>query len=116
MPNSISTKGVWATLDLQTSAATLFIYDAAPDVAKRQQLVSYPFRVAAPILPWSEKGVLTQINSTTTVASPRVSSRQSVSLQKPAFIDDVIQVSQDILQVAFGLTTHLTESLFGTMY
>ncbi len=116
VPNSISTKGVWATLDLQTSGATLFIYDAAPDVAKRQQLVSYPFRVAAPILPWSEKGVLTQINSTTTVASPRVSSRQSVSLQKPAFIDDVIQVSQDILQVAFGLTTHLTESLFGTMY
>ena len=97
---------------MQTFGTTLFIYDAAPDVEKRQQLVSYPFQIADPILPWSEKNVLTQINSTATVVSPR----QSVSLQKPAFIDDVIQASQDILQVAFDLTAHLTESLFGTMY
>jgi len=116
VPNSDSTKGVWATLDLQTSGAILFIYDAAPDVAKRQQLVSYPFRVADPILPWSEKGVLTQVNPIVATVSPYASSEQSASLQTPTFVDDLVQVSQDVFQVAFNLTAHLTERLFSTMY
>ncbi len=63
VPNFDSTKGVWATLELQTSDTTLSIYDAAPDVAKRQQLVSYPFPIADPVLPWSDKDVLIPNNA-----------------------------------------------------
>jgi len=116
VPNSDSTKGVWATLDLQTSGATLFIYDAAPDIANRQQLTSYPFPISDPILPWSEKDVLLQTNPTITTVLPHGSPQQSAPLQIPALLNDFVQVSQDIIQTAFSLTTHLTEKLFDTMY
>jgi hypothetical protein len=116
VPNFDTTKGVWATLDLQTSGATLFIYDAAPDIANRQQLESHSFPISDPILPWSEKGVLIQSNPIVATVSPYVSSEQSASLQTPTFVDDLVQVSQDVFQVAFNLTAHLTERLFSTMY
>ncbi len=116
VPDFASAKGVWVTLDLQTSAATLFIYDAAPDCANRQQLVSYPFPISDPILPWSEKDVLLQTYSTVSQALPHVSPQPPVSFSTSAFVADLVQVSQEIIQTAFSLTTHLTERLFSTMY
>jgi len=116
LPKFDSAKGVWVTLDLQTSGATLFIYDAAPDAANRQQLASYPFQTADPILPWSRKGVLAPINPTTDTALPQISRQQSGSLQCLTFVDDIVQSSQNILQVAFSFTMSLTERFFGPMY
>jgi len=116
VPNFDAAKGVWATLDLQTSGATLFIYDAAPDVAKRQQLASYPFPISEPISPWSEEGVLIQAEPLATTASPYVSPQQSTLLRTHTLTDDLVQVSQGVLQAAFNLTAHLTERLFSTMY
>ena len=116
VPNFDSAKGVWATLDLQIAGATLYIYDAAPDNANRQLLVSYPFPISDPILPWSKKGILLQTAPTVTRISPHVSAQQSASLQTTAVLRDFAQVSQDIIEMAFKLTTHLTERVFDTMY
>lgn len=110
------TKGVWATLDLQISGANLSIYDAAPDVAKRRQLVSYPFQIDDPVLPWSEKDVLVQANPIVDTVSLHLLSQQLPLSKTPTIVDDFIQVGQSVLQVAFNLTTHLTERLFSTMY
>lgn len=52
VPNSYPDQGVWATLELQVDqAATLKIYNAAPDVSDRQCLVTHPFPLKEPVLP-----------------------------------------------------------------
>lgn len=43
VPDPQPQQGVWVTLDLTPQAATLSIYDAAPDVLTRTCLISYPF-------------------------------------------------------------------------
>jgi hypothetical protein len=44
-------QGVWVTLALSPTAATLTIFDAAPDAAERKQLVVYPFPLKESGLP-----------------------------------------------------------------
>jgi len=116
VPEFDPTKGVWATLDLQVTGATLLIYDTAPDAAERQQLASYPFQIDGPVLPWSEKDVLLQASPIVTAVSPHISPQQSPLLQTLTLADDFIQVGQGVLQAAFNVTAHLTERLFSTMY
>lgn len=112
VPEFDSTRGVWATLDLQLSGAILRIYDTAPDVTQRQLLVSYPFDVADPILPWSENDVfLPELPQ-----AIRVLPQQSQPFQTPTLADSFFHVGQGVLQTAFTLTTHLVEHLFDTMY
>lgn len=112
VPDSDTAKGVWATLDLQISGATLSIWDAAPDATEPQQLISYPFQIDDPILPRLEQAVVVQANPTVSTVSTQPSSLLGVS----SVADDLIQVGQDVLQTAFHLTAHLTRRLFGTMY
>jgi transposase InsO family protein len=112
VPDFDPIKGVWATLDLQVSGANLLIYDTAPDVVGRQQLASYPFQIDDPILLWSEKDVLIQENPIVTTVSPQ----QSPLLQTPTIVDDLVQIGQGVLQMAFDLTEHLTGWSFNTMY
>ena len=116
VPEFDSAKGVWATLDLQVSGVNLLIYDAAPDVAERRQLASYPFQIDEPILPWSEKEVLLQENPTAPNVLPPVLSQPSSLLQAPTIADDLIQVGRGVLHVEFNLTAHLAGRLFDTMY
>ena len=110
VPNFDSTKGVWVTLDLQLSGADLFVYDAAPDTAERQQLASYPFPINDPILPWSEKDVFIQASLT-----PSTGSRQK-SLLRPSLADDLIHIGHNLFRAAFNLSAHLTDRLVNTMY
>lgn len=51
VPAAQPRQGVWATLELQTSGATLRVYDHAPDVPTRRCLVEHPFPLREPILP-----------------------------------------------------------------
>ena len=44
-------QGVWATLALKLSGATLRIYDAAPDAPKRRCLAEHPFPLNEPVVP-----------------------------------------------------------------
>ena len=52
-------QGVWVTLELSPTAATLAIFDAAPDVADRKLLTTYPFPLKESVLP-----ALTPLEST----------------------------------------------------
>lgn len=51
VPAAHPRQGVWTTLELQPSGATLRVYDHAPDVSTRQCLVEHPFPLKEPILP-----------------------------------------------------------------
>ena len=44
-------QGVWATLSLKPSGATLRIYNAAPDAPKRRCLAEHPFPLKEPVVP-----------------------------------------------------------------
>jgi len=44
-------QGVWATLSLKPSGATLRIYDTAPDAPKRRCLAQHPFPLNEPVVP-----------------------------------------------------------------
>jgi hypothetical protein len=54
VPNPEPYKGVWVTIELRTSGATLSVYDAAPDLLNRCCLITYPFPISEPILPRTE--------------------------------------------------------------
>lgn len=47
----IPDQGVWSTLSLKPSGATLRIYDAAPDAPKRFCLAEHPFPLIEPVVP-----------------------------------------------------------------
>jgi len=51
VPQSYVNQGVWVTLEFKQSGATLHIYTAAPDVAKRQCLASYLFPLKETVSP-----------------------------------------------------------------
>jgi hypothetical protein len=51
VPKPEPQKGVWVTLALSPQAATLSIYDAAPDAPTRHCLATYPFPLQEPVLP-----------------------------------------------------------------
>ncbi len=51
VPNPNPLNGVWVTVELSPQAATLTIYDDAPDVPSRNCLVSYPFPLQQAVLP-----------------------------------------------------------------
>ena len=44
-------RGVWVTLELNVSGATLSIYDAAPDAPERTCLAQHPFPLSEPVQP-----------------------------------------------------------------
>lgn len=46
----VPAQGVWATLTLKPSGATLRIYDAAPDAPKRRCLAEHPFALKEPVV------------------------------------------------------------------
>ena len=54
LPNPEPRKGVWVTIEIRTSGATLSVYNAAPDLLNRRCLVTYPFPINEPILPRTE--------------------------------------------------------------
>ena len=47
-------KGVWATIEFQTTGAFLSIFDDAPDAPERNCLVTYPFPLNEPVLPFND--------------------------------------------------------------
>jgi transposase InsO family protein len=74
-------KGVWVTLEFQTNGAILSIFDAAPDVAERHCLATYPFPLHEPLWPFAHPGPLE------TEAAPAAFTQPDTSVkQDPAMI------------------------------
>jgi transposase InsO family protein len=116
VPDFNPKKGVWATLELQTTGAFLSIYDGAPDASDQRQLISYPFPITETILPWSANGVFTNTNTTPRTISQHTSNTSEASLTIPTLTSELVQVGQSALHVAFSVTAHLTSRVFGTMH
>ncbi len=51
VPEAIPHQGVWVTLELTVSGATLSAYDAAPDAPERTCLAQHPFQLSEPVQP-----------------------------------------------------------------
>ena len=51
VPEATPNQGVWVTLELTISGATLSIYDAAPDAPERTCLAQHPFLLSEPVQP-----------------------------------------------------------------
>lgn len=48
--------GVWVTVDFRCAGATLSVYDDVPQAETRRCLVTYPFPLSEPVLPWPAPG------------------------------------------------------------
>lgn len=59
VPQGDPLQGVWATLELTPTGATLAVYDAAPDVAERTCLVTHPFPLQEPVQPHPQAAATT---------------------------------------------------------
>lgn len=55
VPQAQPGQGVWATLELSSRAATLRVFDAAPDAPQRTCWVEHPFPIKEPVLPLQER-------------------------------------------------------------
>ncbi len=55
VPDAKPDQGVWVTLELNTSGATLRIYDAAPDALPRTCLIEHPFPLKQAVQPLRAK-------------------------------------------------------------
>ena len=51
VPRAQPGQGVWVTLDIQTSSATLQVFDAAPDAPQRHCLATHPFPLREKVQP-----------------------------------------------------------------
>jgi transposase InsO family protein len=51
IPDAKPDQGVWATLAITTSGASLIVFDAAPDVSNRKRLAVHRFKLSEPVFP-----------------------------------------------------------------
>lgn len=106
-------KGVWVTLDLTPQAATLSIYDTAPDAPIRNCLVVYPFPLKEPVLPRPKTWPIDdQLNPP---ADPLQTSATPLVLWRwlPSYLP---QPAQSLIQAALQRTVAFVQSVAETIY
>jgi hypothetical protein len=106
-------KGVWVTIDLRYQGATLAIYDAAPDVAQRNCLVTYDFPLSEPVQSRLQHNATDGVNTTNgTLLSPH----RDVATQ-PTVTDEILKRSEKVVLATSNPTARLAAKvLSGTMY
>ena len=123
VPNPDPQKGVWVTLDLTPQAATLSIYDAAPDVSTRNCLAAYPFPLKEPVLPHPQ--MLSANGNSDPSSDPRPTPAEdptetlSGSLMFWQWLPSYLpkpQPSQHLIQTALIRTAAFVQSIAETMY
>lgn len=113
VPQPDPQKGVWVTLDLTPHAATLSIYDTAPDVQTRNCLVVYPFPLKEPVLPRPKREVAED-----NLALPSIPSRTSAA---PLTLwkwlpPDLPQSAQSFIRAALHRTATFVQFIAETIY
>jgi hypothetical protein len=113
VPKPDPLKGVWVTLDLTPQAATLSIYDAAPDAPTRNCLVVYPFPLKEPVLPRSK--TLAADDKLNPPAAPLQTSATPLLLWRwlPSYLP---QSAQSLIQAALQRTVAFLHSIAETIY
>lgn len=114
VPQPEPNKGVWVTLELRTSGATLAIYDEAPDVATRRCLVTYPFPVNEPILP-RQPALGGRPAAWPPPAAQPAASKPEAAPTAQAHIDAGTALAL-VLQALLGTARWTCKALLGTMF
>ncbi len=116
VPDPDPHKGVWVTLDLTPQAATLSIYDAAPDAPTRTCLVAYPFPLKEPVLPRPK----TLTSNTKLPAPPALDDPSLTSSGSLAFWQwlppHLPQPSQRFIQTVLKRAIAFVQSIAETIY
>lgn len=99
VPHFNPLQGVWVTLELSPVAATLTIFDAAPDAAERKQLAAYPFPLKESVLPVPV--TMASTPDDLAVIAPKAEQSRSMSASEPA-VHEPQAASQLPLLIAVG--------------
>ena len=122
VPDPNPLQGVWVTIDFQVTGATLYIFDAAPAVADRHCLASYPFPLREPVHPWPHPQPVDLVTETDTLCESAQSPDKACC---PANIPMLLPEKQptlrrisgaSILWAAIYHTAHLTSRVLFTIY
>lgn len=112
VPNPEPQKGVWVTLALSPQAATLSIYDAAPDAPTRHCLATYPFPLQEPVLPRPQ---LSTAEAELDPPGPNPSPLLSFWRWLPTYLPRP-QASQPFFQVVLQQTVAFVQAIAETIY
>lgn len=99
VPHFNPLQGVWVTLELSPVAATLTIFDAAPDVAERKQLAAYPFPLKESVLP--AVAILESTAAAPAIITEQAEQSQLISVPEPEANEPQV-ASQLQLLIAVG--------------
>lgn len=119
VPQFDPTKGVWVTLEIKVEGATLFIYDAAPDVTARRCLAFYPFPLKASVFsetvvePYPEKP--SERQQSAFVQEVPIPMEMILSKPKSSF-RNVVQAGEWMLLSSLSQTARLARHVIFTMY
>lgn len=113
VPQPDPQKGVWVTLDLTPHAATLSIYDAAPDVQTRNCLVVYPFPLKEPVLPRPKMEAAADNLALSSASS--LTSATPLTLWK-WLPSDLPQSAQNFIRAALHRTATFVQLIAETIY
>jgi len=115
VPNPDTEKGVWVTIELLTTGATLPIFDEAPDRPDRRCLASYPFPVNETILPRADMPAKTDAAASQLETEQTTIDHHSM-LRQPQQRTVVAQVAGRLISSTINRTARLTNRIFHTMY
>jgi transposase InsO family protein len=136
-------KGVWATIEFQTTGAFLSIFDDAPDAPERNCLATYPFPLNEPVLPFND-AVDAAAENQVSLAAENESAAEANKLVEAEAVDESVAHSlaapvskppnlpgrqklpplghnlliytADLAFTALELTSRFTRQTFSTMY
>ncbi len=121
VPDPEAHQAVWVTVELSPEAATLAIYDAAPDCQTRRCLITYPFPLKEPVLPHPQTQTAdpTPPPTSTPPASDETGENSTGSLTFWQWLlphRSRSRLSQRLIQAALFRTAAIVHSIAETMY
>lgn len=112
--------GVWATVEIAETGATLSIYDAAPDQPERICLIQHPFPLSEAV--HQREAILGELDGEPLVQADQAKddsrSARDTPVQRSASapLSEVDQGGATAIRTAFHRIAHLTSQICGTMY
>jgi transposase InsO family protein len=121
VPDVAPGTGVWATIDFRCTGTTLSVYDDSPQAETRRCLITHPFPLSEPVLPWPPSGYAAL--SACIPTSPNVNSDVEAPQAHPQLlIEPVDQGHQSpgllplLVMTLSRAARSATELMRGTMY
>ena len=120
VPEPKPDQGVWVTVELSPEAASLTIYDAAPDQPTRTCLATYPFPLKEPVLARPQS--LTAVQQLEPPSDPSADEPTEVSAGSLILWQSLppyrpnLQAPQRLIRAALWRTAAIVQAIAETMY